>query len=161
VTGTLTRFCFPFLIATLLTGCFERLSSPECTPVTFSQASVIGDTITTTTGLRYIESTVGAGAAVEWCRNVAIHYTGFLLNGTKFDSSLDAGTPLRFAPGLRGLIPGVEQGVIGMRVGGTRRLIIPPELGFGDEPRRNPDDEVVIPANSTVVFDIVVIEASR
>jgi FKBP-type peptidyl-prolyl cis-trans isomerase FkpA len=155
-----SRIAAPLFAAAILTGCFDKLSAPECTPVTFSEASVNGDTVTTTTGLRYVESTVGTGDAVEWCRNVAIHYTAFLLDGTEFDSSVD-GPPLLFAPGLGGLIPGLEQGVIGMRAGGTRRLIIPPDLGFGPQPRRDATGEVVIPGNSTVVFDIEVVQASR
>ena len=124
----------------------------------FSQAAVNGDTITTTTGLRYIEGQPGAGLEEDWCRALAIHYTGFLLDGTQFDSSRDFNQPIVFTPGLSGLIDGLEQGVIGMRTGGTRRLIIPPELAFGSEPRRNQAGEIVVPANSTVIYDIEVLQ---
>lgn len=124
----------------------------------FDQASVSGDTITTTTGLRYIEGAPGTGSAVEWCRTLAVHYEGFLLDGTKFDSSRDRDQPLVFATGFGALIDGFEQGVIGMRASGTRRLIIPPALGFGSEPRRNEAGEIVVPGNSTVVYDIEVLE---
>jgi FKBP-type peptidyl-prolyl cis-trans isomerase FkpA len=148
------------LFAALLVGCIDRVNAPSCTPVQVSQASVSGDTVTTTTGLRYIEGTVGPGVAVDWCRSVAIHYDGFLLDGTKFDSSRD-GNPLVFAPGFRGLIDGVEQGVVGVRKGGTRRLIIPPGLGFGPEPRRDTSGQVVIPGNSTVVYDIEVVDVAQ
>jgi FKBP-type peptidyl-prolyl cis-trans isomerase len=155
------RACALVFGATALTGCFDRISAPECNRVSFSQASVSGDTITTTTGLRYIEGTVGSGIAADWCRNVVVHYEGFLLDGTKFDGTRDADTPLLFAPGLAGLIAGFEQGVIGMRVGGTRRLILPPELAFGSTAQRDASGQVVIPANSTVVFDIEVLAAGE
>jgi FKBP-type peptidyl-prolyl cis-trans isomerase len=138
-------------------GCIEKIAIPECTPVSFSSSSVSGDTVTTTTGLRYIEGTAGSGLSVDWCRNVAVHFDGFLLDGTKVDSSRDGGVPLLFAPGLGGLIAGFEQGVIGLRVGSTRRLIIPPELGFGAEPRTNASGEVIVPGNSTLVYDIEIL----
>jgi FKBP-type peptidyl-prolyl cis-trans isomerase len=115
---------------------------------------VIGDTITTTTGLRYIEGVAGTGVVADWCQVMAIHYDAYFLDGTKFDSSRDDNQALVFTPGLGALIDGLEQGVIGMRVAGTRRLIIPPSLGFGSEPRRDPTGEVVIPGNSTLVYDI-------
>ena len=155
------RRCLLCLSTALLSGCFEKLTAPRCTAGSFSQASVSGDTITTTTGLRYIEGTTGGGVAVDWCRTVAIHYDAFLLDGTKFDSSRDSDAPLIFAPGLGGLIDGIEQGVIGMRLGGTRRLIISPALGFGSEPRRDANGQIIIPGNSTVVYDIEVVEVAQ
>jgi FKBP-type peptidyl-prolyl cis-trans isomerase len=155
------RTCVLCLSTALLTGCIEKLTAPPCVPVPFSQASISGDTISTTTGLRYIEGNAGPGIAVDWCRNIAIHYDAFLLDGTKFDSSREAGLALVFAPGLGGLIDGVEQGVIGMRAGGTRRLIISPALGFGSEPRRDASGQVVVPGNSTVVYDIEVLQVGR
>lgn len=145
----------------LLTGCSDPLTVPRCNPVSFDQASVSGDTITTTTGLRYIEGELGTGAALEWCRTLAVHYTGYLLDGTKFDSSRDMDRPLVFVPGYGDLIDGFEQGVIGMRTGATRRLIIPPELGFGSEPRRNEAGEIVVPGNSTVVYDVEVLQIAQ
>lgn len=142
-------------------GCLDRISAPTCSPVAFTQASVSADTVTTTTGLRYIEGTVGPGAAVDWCNTVAIHYDAFLLDGTRFDTSRDTDSPLLFSPGLGDLIDGIEQGVVGVRVGGTRRLIIPPALGFGSDPRRDPDGQIVIPGNSTVVYDIEVVQVAQ
>ena len=151
-------FVLPALLPPLA-GCIERISAPACTAGTSTQASVSGDTVTTTTGLRYIEGTAGPGAAVDWCQNVAIHYTASILDGPEFDTSR-GGAPLVFAPGVGGVIDGVEEGVVGVRVGGTRRLIIPPGLAFGPEPRRNVEGEVIIPGNSTVVFDIEVVGAA-
>jgi len=142
----------------LIAGCADPLTAPPCTAMPFVQASVSGDTITTTTGLRYIEGAPGTGGALPWCRSVAVHYTGYLLDGTKFDSSRDIGRPLVFTPGLGAAIDGFEQGVIGMHTCGTRRLIIPPELAYGADPRRNEAGDIIIPANSTVVFDVQVLE---
>jgi len=142
----------------LSVACFHSLTAPPCTAVDFTQASVSGDTITTTTGLRYIEGAQGSGNALPWCRSLAVHYTGYLLDGTKFDSSRDIGRPLVFTPGLGALIDGFEQGVIGMRTCGTRRLIIPPNLGFGAEPLRNQAGEIIVPGNSTVVYEVEMLE---
>jgi len=144
-----------------LGGCVDALTTPKCAPVTFSQAAVNGDTVTTTTGLRYIEGVVGSGLVVGWCHNIAVHYDAFLADGTKFDSSRDIGQPLIFAPGLGGLIDGFEQGVIGMHGGGTRRLIIPPELAFGSEARRDASGQVIVPGNSTLVYDIEIIQVGQ
>ncbi len=155
-----TRALLLYLSLAAASGCIERIAVPECTPVTFSPSSVSGDTVTTTTGLRYIEGTAGTGLSVDWCRNVAVHFEGFLLDGTKIDSSRDRGIPLVFAPGLRGVIAGVEQGVVGLRVGSTRRLIIPPDLGFGPEPRRDAIGQIIVPGNSTVVYDIEILQVA-
>lgn len=146
------------LSAGLTAGCINAPAAPQCTATPSEQASVNADTITTTTGLRYIEGAPGDGAALPWCRTVAVHYTGYLVDGTKFDSSRDIDRPLVFTPGLGSAIDGFEQGVIGMRSCATRLLIIPPELGFGAEPRRNDAGEIIIPGNSTVVFDVEVLE---
>jgi FKBP-type peptidyl-prolyl cis-trans isomerase len=155
------RAFLPVLLPLIAAGCVETVSGPECRPVEFSQASVSGDTITTTTGLRYVEGAVGEARVVEWCQTVAIHYDGFLPDGTLFDSSRQEGAPLVFTPGVGALIDGIEQGVIGVHRRGTRRLIIPPELGFGATPRRGEDGQVIIPANSTVVYDIEVVEIAQ
>jgi FKBP-type peptidyl-prolyl cis-trans isomerase len=142
-----------------IAGCFpEKLSQPKCTATPFTIASVSVDTVTTTTGLRYIVGAPGAGGAVTWCTNVAVHYAAYLLDGTQFDETRTAAIPLAFTPGVGSLIDGIEQGVIGMRGGGTRRLIIPSSLGFGDQPRRDAAGNTVVPGKSTVVYDIEVVE---
>jgi peptidylprolyl isomerase len=145
----------------LLAGCIKEPTVPQCLPVSFTKVSTSGDTVTTSTGLRYIERVAGNGVATEWCRPVAIHYTGYLLDGTMFDSSRDLDRPLIFTPGLDDLIDGITQGVIGLRIGGTRRLIISPQLGFGPDPRRNATGDIIVPGNSTVVFDIDVLQISQ
>jgi FKBP-type peptidyl-prolyl cis-trans isomerase len=154
----ITRATLIMVLPMLLGGCLGRLTEPQCVTTPFSQASLSGDTVTTTTGLRYIDGDAGAGAAAEWCQDVAIHYEASLLDGTQFDSSRDRGGLLVFAPGLSGLIGGLEQGVVGMRAGGTRRLIIPPELGFGTSVVRNQFGEIVVPANSTVIYDVELVQ---
>jgi peptidylprolyl isomerase len=139
-------------------GCITAPEAAQCAATPFDVTGVSGDTVTTTTGLQYIEGAAGTGGALPWCRTVAVHYTGYLLDGTKFDSSRDIDRPLVFTPGLGTAIAGFEQGVIGMHTCGTRRLVIPPDLGYGAEPRRNAAGEIIIPASSTLIFDVEVLE---
>ena len=91
----------------------------------------------------------GQGAEAVSGKTVSVHYTGTLTNGSKFDSSLDRGSPFSFALGAGQVIKGWDQGVAGMKVGGKRKLTIPPELGYGA--RGFPP---VIPANSTLIFEV-------
>lgn len=93
--------------------------------------------------------TPGTGTEATEGRTVSVHYTGTLTNGEKFDSSLDRGRPFEFTLGAGRVIKGWEQGVRGMKIGGKRKLTIPPELGYGA--RGFPP---VIPANATLVFEI-------
>ena len=91
----------------------------------------------------------GDGAEAVVGSKVSVHYTGWLLDGKKFDSSLDRGEPFSFTPGQGRVIPGWEQGVVGMKVGGKRELIIPPELGYGKR-----GAGAAIPPNATLKFEI-------
>jgi len=141
-------------------SCIDPIDVPPCTPQTVTVASTQVDTVTTNTGLRYIDTSVGTGNAADWCHNMAIQYHAFLSDGTEFDSST-ATSPLIFAPGIGGLIDGIEQGVIGMKEGGTRRLIIPPSLGFGAEDRKDANGAVIVPGNSTVIYDIGLVQVAR
>ena len=95
----------------------------------------------------------GDGAEATNGKTVVVHYTGWLSDGTKFDSSLDRGQPFEFALGAGNVIPGWEQGVAGMKVGGTRRLTIPPALGYGAQGAGG-----VIPPNATLLFEIELLE---
>jgi FKBP-type peptidyl-prolyl cis-trans isomerase len=104
--------------------------------------------IATTTGLRYVDEVVGNGASPSPGRIVTVHYTGWLENGTKFDSSVDRGQPLEFPIGTGRVIKGWDEGVMSMKVGGKRKLIIPPSLGYG---ARNLGR---IPPNSTLIFEV-------
>jgi FKBP-type peptidyl-prolyl cis-trans isomerase len=112
------------------------------------------DTITTASGLKFADVVVGTGNLAEGGSIVAVHYTGWLSTGTAFDTS-EGGLPIQFTLGMHQVIPGFEEGIVGMKVGGTRRLIIPPALGYGSTDVRDPSTgRVVIPANSTLIFDV-------
>jgi peptidylprolyl isomerase len=100
-------------------------------------------------GLAYIEESEGDGASPAAGQNVTVHYTGWLTNGQKFDSSRDSRRPFSFPIGTGMVIRGWDEGVATMKVGGRRRLIIPSELGYGA--RGAPP---VIPANATLIFDV-------
>lgn len=95
---------------------------------------------------------VGTGKEVKKGSHVTVNYLGTFANGVKFDSSYDSGRPLPFDVGARQLIPGFDDGVIGMKVGGKRQLTIPPALAYGPEGR-----PPVIPPNSTLIFTIEVV----
>jgi FKBP-type peptidyl-prolyl cis-trans isomerase len=105
--------------------------------------------VTMPSGLVYQELVVGEGAVAEKGMNATVHYTGWLTDGTKFDSSVDRNQPFGFPIGAGKVIKGWDEGVQGMRVGGKRKLTIPPEMGYGA--RGYPP---VIPANSTLVFEV-------
>ena len=108
-----------------------------------------GPEITTASGLKYTDLVVGTGATPQKGQTVTVHYTGTLENGKKFDSSLDRGTPADFRIGVGSVIPGWDEGLMSMKVGGKRRLTIPAALGYG-RAGRPPD----IPGNSTLIFDV-------
>ena len=105
--------------------------------------------ITTASGLIIEELTVGTGAEAAAGQYVSVHYTGWLTDGTKFDSSKDRGDPFAFPLGAGHVIKGWDEGVEGMKVGGTRKLTIPPALGYGARGAGG-----VIPPNATLVFEV-------
>jgi FKBP-type peptidyl-prolyl cis-trans isomerase len=105
--------------------------------------------------LQIEELQVGTGAEAKPGQSVAVHYTGTLTNGKKFDSSRDRNEPFDFQLGAGMVIKGWDQGVAGMKVGGRRKLTIPPELGYGAG-----GYPPVIPPNSTLIFDIELLEVS-
>lgn len=96
---------------------------------------------------------VGSGPAAKPGDNVSVHYTGTLVDGTKFDSSLDRGQPFSFPLGAGRVIKGWDVGVAGMQVGGKRKLIIPPEEGYGPEGYPG-----LIPPDSTLVFEVELVK---
>jgi len=108
-----------------------------------------GDIQTTASGLMYIDQQVGSGASPQSGQNVQVHYTGWLTDGKKFDSSVDRGQPFAFPLGRGQVIQGWDEGVASMRVGGKRRLIIPSELGYGARGSGS-----TIPPNATLIFDV-------
>jgi len=110
---------------------------------------VEGSGTRTADGLRYWDLVVGTGREATKYKRVRVHYTGWLLNGRKFDSSLDRGRPFVFNLGGAQVIPGWDEGVLGMKEGGRRQLRVPPELAYGNA--GSPPD---IPPNATLIFDI-------
>jgi len=99
--------------------------------------------------LQVEDMVVGTGAEAIKGKLVSVHYTGWLTDGKKFDSSKDRGQPFQFPLGRGHVIPGWDQGVEGMKVGGKRKLTIPPELGYGAQGAGG-----VIPGNATLVFEV-------
>ena len=108
-----------------------------------------GGEVTTASGLKYVDETIGAGESPKPGKTVTVHYTGTLEDGTKFDSSVDRGQPFNFRIGTGSVIRGWDEGIMTMKVGGKRRLIIPPQLGYaaqGSPPK--------IPPNATLIFEV-------
>lgn len=110
---------------------------------------VAGDTVTTKSGLKYVDMTVGTGATPAVGQIVQAHYTGWLTDGKKFDSSRDRGQTFPFPLGMGRVIPGWDEGIASMKVGGRRLLIIPSNLGYGARGAGG-----VIPPNATLIFDV-------
>jgi len=121
----------------------------------FSAALEIDTTALTRTpsGLRYQDVSLGSGAVASAGKTVSVHYTGWLPNGEKFDSSRDRNQPFGFSLGAGQVIAGWDEGVAGMKVGGRRKLVIPPDLGYGTAGA--PPD---IPPGATLVFDVELLD---
>lgn len=115
-----------------------------------------GKTVTTASGLKYIDLVVGKGASPVKGKQVKVHYTGTLENGKKFDSSVDRNEPFVFVIGVGQVIPGWDEGVMSMKVGGKRKLIIPAKLGYGAAGAGG-----VIPPNATLLFDVELLDVQR
>ena len=139
-------------------GCTKKETPSSSAPDSMSAAkdstgaSGAATTPTTPTAggeVKIEEVKAGTGAEAVSGKTVSVHYTGTLTDGKKFDSSLDRGQPFKFQLGAGQVIQGWEKGIAGMKVGGKRKLTIPPELGYGERGAGN-----VIPPNSTLVFDV-------
>jgi peptidylprolyl isomerase len=133
------------VIAAILFLVFSRRSTP-----TVSNPSEL---VTSDSGLQYQDLVIGSGPQAEKGDIVSVHYTGWLEDGTKFDSSLDRGEPYQLTLGAGGVIPGWEEGLLGMQEGGKRKLIIPPDLGYGESGFAG-----VIPANATLIFEVELVD---
>jgi len=105
--------------------------------------------VTTPSGLKYIDEVVGTGPSPQKGQQVTVHYVGTLEDGKKFDSSRDRNQPFTFTIGVGQVIKGWDEGVMSMKVGGKRKLIIPPDLGYGS--RGAPP---AIPPNATLTFEV-------
>jgi peptidylprolyl isomerase len=124
---------------------------------TAAHAQVVGKTVTTPSGLQITDTKVGTGATPKPGQICVMHYTGWLYEGgakgKKFDSSVDRGQPFEFPIGRQRVIPGWDEGVATMKVGGKRTLIIPPALGYGARGAGG-----VIPPNATLIFDVELLD---
>ncbi len=115
-----------------------------------------GKVVTTASGLKYIDVVVGKGASPAAGKKVKAHYTGTLENGKKFDSSVDRNEPFSFNIGVGQVIPGWDEGVMTMKVGGKRKLIIPSKLGYGARGAGG-----AIPPNATLLFDVELLDIAK
>jgi FKBP-type peptidyl-prolyl cis-trans isomerase FkpA len=104
---------------------------------------------TTSSGLKYQDLTVGTGREVKDGDTIAVEYTGWLEDGTVFDTSVNRGQPFTFTVGQGAVIKGWDEGVVGMKLGGKRKLVIPPDLAYGSQ-----GYGTVIPPNATLIFEI-------
>lgn len=109
--------------------------------------------VTTDSGLKYVDLKEGDGAVPKKGEWVQVHYTGWLTDGKKFDSSVDRGKPFKFKLGAGAVIKGWDEVVATMKVGGKRKLTIPPSLGYGEKGAGD-----VIPPNATLVFEVELIK---
>lgn len=143
------------MLLTASLGCGGESRKGEGTAVTFnpSLAVDLGSMTKTPSGLRYQEVAKGEGAEATAGRTASVHYTGWLTNGEKFDSSRDRNEPFSFTLGAGQVIAGWDEGVAGMKVGGRRKLVIPASLGYGTAGA--PPD---IPAGATLVFDVELLD---
>jgi FKBP-type peptidyl-prolyl cis-trans isomerase len=122
-----------------------RARQTEPTPV----PSPAPQEVITSSGLRYKDLQVGEGAEATKGKTVEIHYVGWLEDNTKFDASQDPSHPLTFRIGIDDVIQGWHQGITGMKVGGRRRLVVPPELGYGKQGMGR-----IVPPNATLIFEV-------
>jgi FKBP-type peptidyl-prolyl cis-trans isomerase len=148
----MTKYIVATAIILALTAAFvvAQSATKKPAPNTSAPTKVTGDGVKTPSGLAYWDIRVGTGEVAKEGSHVRVHYTGWLTNGKKFDSSVDAGKPFDFTIGNGEVIKGWEDGVAGMRIGGKRQLRIPPTLGYGAE--GTPGGP--IPPNATLIFDI-------
>jgi FKBP-type peptidyl-prolyl cis-trans isomerase len=146
----MNRLLLAISIPVLAVSTLWAQSKPRAAPPANSKPTpVTGNPKRTVTGLEYWDIKEGTGDVAKTGQTVTVHYTGWLLSGKKFDSSVDAGRPFSFKLGAGQVIKGWEQGVAGMKVGGKRQLRIPPDLAYGEGGYPG-----VIPGNATLIFDV-------
>lgn len=136
------------IVVVIAVFAYTRLAGNPNAASTQSPGSGANQVITQS-GLKYEDLLVGSGPAVKVGDTVSVHYTGTLEDGTKFDSSLDRGTPFEFTVGQGRVIAGWDEGLQGMQVGGKRKLTIPPDLGYGAS-----GAGAVIPPGATLIFEV-------
>ena len=143
------------LFLALIAYLVYRALTPEQAPAETPEAAPAGEVVTTASGLQYQEVVLGEGDEAVTGSRVQVHYTGRLEDGTQFDTSRDSGQPFEFTLGAGRVIQGWDEGIVGMREGGQRTLIIPPELGYGAS-----GFPPVIPPDATLIFDVELIEVN-
>ena len=137
-------------LATLGIACGSSSDSDSNTDSnTETEVNMAEETVTTASGLQITTLVVGTGAKAEVGKTAVVHYTGWLLDGTKFDSSVDRGTPFEFPLGGGRVIKGWDEGVATMNIGGKVELVMPPELAYGASGAGG-----VIPPNATLKFEV-------
>jgi FKBP-type peptidyl-prolyl cis-trans isomerase FkpA len=137
------------IVALAATTAWAQGTAKKGATDTSAPTKVTGQPTTTSDGLKYWDIKVGTGPTAEKGQTVKVHYTGWLTNGKKFDSSVDRNEPFSFRLGRGDVIKGWDEGVAGMKVGGKRQLHIPPALGYGASGAGG-----VIPPNATLIFDV-------
>lgn len=145
-------FCLLLFVVGLTSACGGGDTATE-TGGSSAEDDCDTGTVTTDSGLETQEIECGDGETAESGDTLVVHYTGTLADGTKLDSSLDRGEPFTFLLGAHDVIEGWDEGLVGMKVGGKRKLTIPPELGYGAA-----GSPPVIPANATLVFDVELVD---
>ena len=138
-----------FIIIVFMAVFGVACGSPSNSESNTSEVKMANETVTTASGLQIKTLVVGAGDKAEPGKTAVVHYTGWLLNGTKFDSSVDRGTPFEFPLGAGRVIKGWDEGVATMNIGGKVELIIPPDLAYGPAGAGG-----VIPPNATLKFEV-------
>ncbi|MGP1382759.1 MAG: FKBP-type peptidyl-prolyl cis-trans isomerase [Thainema sp.] len=144
-----------FFVAEGSAADLDLSSETDMTAEETNSATEGADVVTTDSGLQYIDVVEGDGAQPQSGQTVVVHYTGMLEDGTKFDSSRDRNQPFSFPLGAGRVIKGWDEGIATMKVGGQRRLIIPPDLGYGSRGAGG-----VIPPNATLIFDVELLRIS-
>ncbi|RNC68917.1 MAG: FKBP-type peptidyl-prolyl cis-trans isomerase [Desulfuromonadales bacterium] len=145
---------FLFIAGVAIAACSDK---EQAKPLATAKPAVAqGAAMTTPSGLSYVDLVVGTGYAPVPGKPVKVHYTGWLENGTKFDSSVDRNEPFVFTLGVGEVIPGWDEGVKSMKTGGKRRLIVPPQLGYGAAGAGG-----VIPPNATLIFEVELLDAGK
>ena len=147
-----------FVLLLAVAACASsKVSAPAIETTTFAPALNVdlSSMTKTASGLYYRDSIVGSGTTASSRDSVRVNYIGWLTTGVQFDNSFQNGSPIAFSLGRGRVIAGWDEGIVNMRAGGWRKLVIPPSLGYGD--RANPP----IPANSILVFNVQLVSVIK